>query len=178
MSNLVKEAGKKAIEKIILTTIEELSKALNELVKNYIVEVYQNNKKRNLKYNSLRELYLSSDTKFEELQQAIIETKKIVSLFKSDLDILNKKNPIDYVKYQFLIKEYSKWHTLLLTLKTEITVKIHDEVYSMYFSKEVSNFFEKHPDINDQIINLETRGQLNNLLLDIKKYYLDGSEQG
>jgi len=173
MSNPVKDVAQNAIKAVVVVVIEEASRVISEYVKEYIETVYKNIKERNRKYEEIRQLYLLTDLTFEDFQKGIIETEKIITLLKSDLDLLNKKNPLKYVQYQFLYKEFEKWQSLSTTLNIGIIRRIQQEVHSSYYSKQSSSFFEKYPEINAQILACKSVQNIEDLLTEIRRYYTE-----
>lgn len=171
MKEEIKEAGQKALLSLIILTIEEVSKGINEKVKSYINTVFANIKERDAKYNECQKIAYPTSSelnKLSHIEKAIIESKLMSELILSERDLLSKNNPIDLIKNKYLAKEHYRWVSLNLCLVAAKRANVQYEVKKIYSSKkDINSFFDGYPNIVDEILKIDNNTQLKELIAGI-----------
>lgn len=168
----IKKISQEASEKIIEKGAESASDKVVEKTK----DIFSSTDNFKNKYNKLREVNLSPDSNIESFQKAIFEVKNMQNHYQFDLDSMNSKNPANLPKYKATVSKLEKTKSLLANLRKEAANRIMKESTIVYESKNESDFFNPYSKINTELINCDSKEELNKMSLKINRHYLKDFE--
>ncbi|UJF27921.1 hypothetical protein [Planococcus sp. 107-1] len=180
--NIIKnDTTKKLGEKVVKEVAATLALKGARGAENYVIDssrkALSNKKELELKYENTRKILITTSSDLESFSIGIEEASNMVNYYQYDLTALNKVNPAYLVNYQRLTQNHKKWKTLLTNLRNEAFMKITKEATIVFESKKESKFFSKFPEINSELISIESKGDLSKVLLKINKHYLKDFKQ-
>ena len=166
-SDKKKKIGETLLEPVIESGMKELTKYLTDLIKQPPGEVSEEQKTRDEKYNRISKQNQLQGVKLTDLQNNYIESCIITKHLLSEKDSVGMMEYIFTKKDSVLYKEVKKWANLLNDIHYTEHTLISYEITNIYYRKIESGFFDGYPDIVNEALSLETKSQLDELIVRI-----------
>lgn len=125
------------------------------------------------KYEKLRHTLIDPDVDFEAFIDAINESSYMVKNYKNKLVDLHKSNPKNKFKLKKFTADFIKWETLLNNLREEASQRVKHEAFIVFELKKESKFFNTSPEINSQLISIETAEDFIKYISKINRLYFN-----
>lgn len=168
---IVSEAAMKLGKEVGAKLLKKGADETGKFAFNHTSKIINSKKEINQKYERIRQTFTAPEANLKTFKKAIDDSSNMVSYYQYDLINVNKKNPANIAKLKKLTAHHKKWEILLKNLREETSKRVIKEATLVYEFNRTSDFFNDFPDINNELISIESKEDFRNTLLKINKQY-------